>query len=150
MMGIAVCAVWIAVFREYPLIACAIGPVTGSVWEVKKGGWGFLGAVIGGMITYMLLGIFFLIEVASRGSVRQLEPKALGFVLIIYAFYAIGGVAIAFAGSMAYCWLRALTTLAEQFRLRAERTAEANRNRLRLRAEWSAKANRNQPASGAG
>ena len=39
-MGIAVCAVWIAVFREYPLIACAIGPVTGSVLEVKKGGSG--------------------------------------------------------------------------------------------------------------
>ena len=129
MTGTAICAVWLAILREFPLIAFVIGPLIGAGGEDRNGGRGLEGGVIGGMITSLGLGLFELIAASSGGWVGQIGPAELKFIIIVYAYVTVVGAATGFAEGVLFCLLRYLATLPKQFRLRAERSAKANSNR---------------------
>jgi hypothetical protein len=129
MTAIAACAVWLSVLRQVPMIAFIIGPIIGSVWGVKKGRKGIIGGVIGGMTTYLGIGVFFLITTYYRGPAIHTGPTEISFILIIFAFYAIEGASIGLAEGIAFCFVRYLTTLPRDLRLRADMSAKAKNYR---------------------
>jgi hypothetical protein len=60
MIVVAFCAALLALVVQAPFIAILIGPIVASALQVRKGGKGLTGAMIGGMITWVGLGLFFL------------------------------------------------------------------------------------------
>jgi hypothetical protein len=132
MTGIAVCAVSLAVLREAPMIAILIGPLIGSLWEMRRGGTGLTGSSIGGVIPMVGISLIGFIEWYSRMTDRSLSDILL--FIAICGLYTLGGAVFGLAEGMAIRYLRYLATLPRRLRLRAERSARANAYRPRSQA----------------
>jgi hypothetical protein len=136
MIGIALCALSLAVLREVPIIAVLIGPLIGSLWEVRKGGKGLTGGLIGGAITWGGIGLVLgLIETFKRHTRHEISSSdEIILLLILFVSYPLAGAVIGLAEGIAVCYLRHLATMPRRLRLRAERSARANAYRPTSRA----------------
>ncbi len=126
MIGIAGCAGFLFLLREAPIIPVVGGPIIGSLWQMKKGGNGLQGGAVGGAVTWVGLGLFFLL--LDLPIHRPLPNLAAEVVWISAAFgtFAIGGALIGLAEGVALRYLCYLGRLPGRLRLRAKRSAEAN------------------------
>jgi hypothetical protein len=126
MTVVALCAVFLALVVQAPFIAILVGPLIASVLEVRKGGSGLTGGLIGGVITWVGLGLFFLMWEWYTDPFIRLTADVIVWVWIALAGYTISGVVIGLAEGVAFCYVRYLGTLPKILRLRAERSARAN------------------------
>ena len=126
MIIIAICAAFLALVVRAPFIAILIGPLIASVLEVRKGGNGLIGGTIGGVITWVGLGLIFLTWEWYTHPVSRLTAEGTGWFLIVFGVYTIGGAVIGLAEGIAFYFVRYLVTLPKHIRLRAERSARAN------------------------
>ena len=126
MIGIALCAVSLAFLRVTTVIAAVAGPLVGSIREIRKGGSGLTGGMIGGTITWVGLGLLFLVWECYRHPASLITADGLGWLLIVFAVYTIGGAVIGLAEGIAFYFARYLATLSKVIRLRAGRIARAN------------------------
>lgn len=73
MFGIAACGLTLAVVRQVPevvLLLVPIIPLLGSLWDVKLGGEGAAGGMLGGAFVAGCLGLAGLVAVALQGRAR--------------------------------------------------------------------------------
>jgi hypothetical protein len=126
MTCVAVCAVSMALLVQAAFIAIIIGPLIASVLEVRKGGNGLTAGMVGGTITWVGVGAFSLIWECYTHPAIQITADEIGWVLIVFAAYTIGGGVIGLAEAIASYFVRYLLTLPKRIRLRAERSAKAN------------------------
>jgi hypothetical protein len=127
MIIIAMCAAFLALVMRAPFIAILIGPLIASVLDVRKGGNGLTGGMIGGVITWVGLGFVFLAWEWYAHPLVRVTPAKTGWVLFVFATYTIGGAVIGLAEGIAFYFVRYLVTLPKLIHLRAERSARANR-----------------------
>ena len=135
MIVIALCAASLAVLREAPIIAALfgivallIGPLIGSLWEIRKGGKGLTGGLIGGAITWGGIGLLLgLIETFKRHTRHEIShADEIILLLFLFVSYPLAGAVIGLVEGIAVCYLRYLATVPKSLRLRAERSARAN------------------------
>ena len=127
MTGIAVCAVSLAVLREVALFAILIiGPLIGSLREVRKGGKGLIGGLIGGAITWGGFCLYCLIETYCMRRPPLTIRDNLILAPVIFALMILGGASLGLVVGFFVWYLRYLAALPERLRLRAERSARAN------------------------
>jgi hypothetical protein len=126
MTVVALCAVLLALVVQAPVIAILIGPLIASVLEVRKGGSGLTGGLIGGVITWVSLELFFLTREWYTHPAIRVKVEVIGWVLIALAGSTIVGAFIGLAEGVAFYFVRYLATLPKIFRLRAERSVRAN------------------------
>jgi nitrate reductase gamma subunit len=89
---------------------------------------GLTAATIGGVITWVGLGLIFLTwERYKQPAIRlTLTAEDIAWLMIAFGVYTIGGAAIGLAEGIAFYFVRYLLTLPKLIRLRAERSARAN------------------------
>jgi hypothetical protein len=128
MIIIASCAAFLALVVRAPFIAILIGPLIASVLEVRNGGNGLIGGTIGGVITWVGLGLIFLTwERYKQPAIRlTVTAEDIAWLMIAFGVYTIGGAAIGLAEGIAFYFVRYVLTLPKLIRLRAERSARAN------------------------
>jgi hypothetical protein len=126
MAMIAICAAFLALVMRAPFIAILIGPLIASVLEVRKGGNGLTGGTIGGVITWVGLGLIFLTWEWFTHPASRLTAVGTAWLLIVFGLYTVGGAVIGFAEGVAFYFVRYLVTLPRLIRLRAVRSARAN------------------------
>jgi hypothetical protein len=122
MAVIAVCAVALTVLRYAPQSVICAGPLAGSLWGLRRGEKGFIGGVIGGLLTGSALGVvvtFFHYGRLSHAPVDFVEATFFGAIL------GIGVGAIVWQAVMAVKVIRYLAGIPRSLRLRAEGTAAA-------------------------
>ncbi len=124
---IALCAAFLALGVRAPFIAIIIGPLIASVLDVRKGGNGLIGGTIGGVITWVGLGLFFFAWHWYTHPAIRVTAEGAGWLLIGLVLYAVAGGLIGFAEGIAFYFVRYLVTLPKLVRQRAERSARANR-----------------------
>ena len=117
MIVIAICAAFLALVVRAPFIAILIGPLIASVLEVRKGGNGLIGGMIGGVITWVGLGLIFLTLNGTPAS-QPSNGRRNRMVLIVFGVYTIGGAVIGLAEGIAFYFIGYLVTLPKHIRLR--------------------------------
>jgi hypothetical protein len=127
MVIIAMCAALLALVVQAPFVAILIGPIVASAIELRKGGKGLVGGMIGGVITWVGLGLFFLTWKGLTHLAFNVTAEGAIWLMFVFAVYAVLGAVIGLAEGIAFYYARYLMTLPKLIRLRAERSARANR-----------------------
>jgi hypothetical protein len=95
MAAIAVCAVALTSLR-YPLETVAVyaGPLALSLCDVRRGGSGYIGGLVGGLITFWAMGIILLMGTSLNYGLGALASMTTirDFVILTVAGAAIGNV----------------------------------------------------------
>jgi hypothetical protein len=108
--GVAISGVFLAIVREAPLILFLIGPLIGSLWDMKKGGKGLTGGSIGGAISWGGFGLTSLITVAFQHPV-DIRDFDFGLWTIVLLFITACGSIVGMALGVAVWCLSYLVTL---------------------------------------
>jgi hypothetical protein len=130
MAAVAVCAVALATLRDAVGIIIYAGPLAGFLWDVKRGGRGFMGSLVGGVMTFWSTGIVLLARTYYEG-----DPGSSRSVLTATNFLILTGVGATF-GIVVGAIVSLLTkvpkviwyflNIPKSLRLRAKRSEAAN------------------------
>jgi Na+/proline symporter len=126
MIGIAACAGLLFLLREAPIVPVVVGPIAGSLWQIKKGGNGLNAGAVTGAVTWVCVGLIFLVlDLPIHRPLPSFAAEVV-WVFAAIATWAIAGALIGLAEGVALRYLFYLASLPRRLRFRAKRSAQAN------------------------
>jgi hypothetical protein len=123
MATVAVCAGVLTILRYAPEAVVCAGPLIGSLWGIRKGEKGFIGGVMGGLVTGSGIGLavtWYHYRLGSRGPIDFVDCTFFGAILGI----CVG--AVVWLAVVAARVIRYLADMPRSIRLRAYRRANAS------------------------
>ena len=120
MATVGLCAGYLALLVQAPIIAVLFGPLIPSALEVSKGGNGLKGGIIGGVMTWVGVSIFIGLCDYNGQPASGPTPSPIVPFLMAFAKCTAVGALIGLVEGTAFLLVRFL------FRQRAERSARAN------------------------
>src|SRR5206468_5774168 len=101
-------------------------PIAASAWEVRRGGNGLRGAMIGGTAVWLGFCFIGLLLGFFRQPRVSVTREDMDWLVIAFPASAVGGAVIGLLEGIGFYFIRILTRLPRTIRMRAERSASSN------------------------